>query len=445
MPTHHPWSALPRRSLCTPELLAIWSLELLNYSVHVLSRPQPWNEISQAIGYALWAIQLFSFAALQLADFGSVPLAWEERAASGAERDVSVDGRTGRLVPPRARYVKRVDAVVCGLDHFCHWLGTPIGFANRKLFILFVGYSALFCVVGSAHSLAELLWYAPARLNPPPPSMPHALWAAADNVLQTIDRASAAARLRNAGSIMLAVGSAAWVWVFELVVRASDAGQLLYITSLLATALLNPIAGLLLTLLTTHQVLLVLMNRTTLAPDDTRYDVGLYANWVQVFGPSPLLWLVPTTRGAAAPVGDGLHFAESERWAQQQQRSAEIRKRHAEAAADPTAAALSARLHIDPSEHVPPPQGYPKARWALGHHQQGRLGSSSLVRISLSSFERVKAVARAWEERLFCGLMAIGSLRLAHKLVQRCFTTAAARTSHGTSAPVETRRSKKDE
>ena len=51
------------------------------------------------------------------------------------------------------------------LDHYCHWLGTPVGFGNRKLFILFCGYSAIFCAMGSAHSIYELTYSAPRRLG----------------------------------------------------------------------------------------------------------------------------------------------------------------------------------------------------------------------------------------------------------------------------------------
>ena len=143
---------LARRSLCTPELIAVWLLEALNYTVHVLIRPEPWNPASVAFGYALWALQLVCFAQLQLADAGGIPAGWDELAAAGVV-PTSVCERTGRLVPPRARYCRRAGGVVLGLDHYCHWIGTPIGFGNRKLFVLFIGYSAFFCFVGGCRPM----------------------------------------------------------------------------------------------------------------------------------------------------------------------------------------------------------------------------------------------------------------------------------------------------
>ena len=58
--------------------------------------------------------------------------------------------------------------VILGLDHYCYWLGTPIGAHNRKAFVLFVAYSALFLVIGAAHSLHELTRDLPERVGVPP-------------------------------------------------------------------------------------------------------------------------------------------------------------------------------------------------------------------------------------------------------------------------------------
>ena len=50
----------------------------------------------------------------------------------------------------------------------CFWLGTAIGLHNRKYFVLFVTYSAVFCVMGSAHSWYELVHALPLRLGHSP-------------------------------------------------------------------------------------------------------------------------------------------------------------------------------------------------------------------------------------------------------------------------------------
>ena len=153
---------LLQRSVQTYALYGIWMLEALNYAVHVVLRPVPWNPTSVAIGYALWAIQLWCFAAVQLVDPGRLPSDWERLAQGGAE-EATVCKRSGLLLPPRGRYVRRAGGVVLGLDHFCHWLGTPVGYRNRKLFILFISYSTVFCLMGSAHSMCAAAATLPSR------------------------------------------------------------------------------------------------------------------------------------------------------------------------------------------------------------------------------------------------------------------------------------------
>ena len=53
-------------------------------------------------------------------------------------------------------------------------------------------------------------------------------------------------------------------------------------------------------------VWLVLRNRTTLAPNERRYDVGLVANVRQVMGRQAALWLLPIE--GAGPTVDGIHW-----------------------------------------------------------------------------------------------------------------------------------------
>ena len=49
-------SALLKRLLHPALLVALF--EALNFAVHVLLRPAPWNFTSQAFGYMLWALQV---------------------------------------------------------------------------------------------------------------------------------------------------------------------------------------------------------------------------------------------------------------------------------------------------------------------------------------------------------------------------------------------------
>ena len=107
-------------------------------------------------------------------------------------------------------------------------------------------------------------------------------------------------------------------------------GSMGYLWAVLFTIPLNALAALLLGGMTLHQLVLVLFNRTTLAPNDARYDVGFGSNWRVVFGSNPWLWPLPLLDVERAGV-DGVHWEESARWARLQQRSESIRKAHLEA------------------------------------------------------------------------------------------------------------------
>ena len=190
--------------------------------------------------------------------------------------------------------------------------------------------------------------------------------------------------------------------------------------------------------MTMHQLLLIVLNRTTLAPADARFDVGVLANWRQVFGVRPWLWALPLTSAhvasgsGAGPTGDGVHWPVSESWSKREARASTIRATHAQAPVD--AVRASGGLLIDPSEHVPPPQGYgragPRGRWALAEHQGRRAGDT--LRGVLGVLERLRRLARAWERRLFCGIMVVGSFRLGHKLL----AIVRARAHGGTPRPM---------
>ena len=485
----------------TPELLCIWLLEVLNYSVHELFRPVPWNAASRAFGYTFWAIQSVCFFCFQFADPGSVPGAWEALAAAGKVQ-ASVDGKSGRLVPARARYCRRASKVVLCLDHYCHWLGTPVGFANRKLFILFCGYSAFLLGVGSAHCIHDLMYGAPSRLGVPtlpatlfptggpllraqvPPSellpavaiLPErlartvadlatiatAVWAWGGTLAATAQEldAAAAAGLRDgvcAAPLSRRPGSTSKTSTAPVAASttstspASTAATVsaapvdahgptwpcyrwhrIWLVGFGLTVVLNPIASLLLAFLTCHQLLLTLFNRTSIEPTEARYDLGFAHNWRVVFGCRPLLWLLPIPPDPDSSGIDGIHWEESSRWRAMQDRAERIRAIHQQSNAPSEGVRLnggSEALLLDPSDHVPPPQGYTRplpsptasgggsgGRWALGRHQSRTAAS---LRESLTALRKLKALLRAWEERLCCGLMAMGSVRLLHKLFLR--------------------------
>ena len=351
---------LLHRSCCTWELWGIWLLEAINFYVHVTARPVPWNFTSTAIGYTLWALQLTCFAMCQLTEAGSPPADWEERMRESAD-DVSVCKRTGLLLPPRAQYVRRAGGVVLGLDHYCHWIGTPVGLRNRKFFVLFVVYSAVFCAMGAAHSLLDICLLTPRRLGVP------TLFDAVIFLRGVAARETPHALLQLLHSL--------WDWWHALFAQASGNGESVYVLALAVTAVANPLAALFLGCGAMSQLLLVTFNRTTLAPLDNTYDVGLVANWVQVFGAQPYFWPLPL---APRPISDGLSFP----------RNPDSRYRRR-----PTRTVRDLR---DPSNPPPPP---PKVK----------LSGGRLMRC-------VRTAIICWESWFCCGMLGVGCFRYAARL-----------------------------
>lgn len=283
-------------------LIGIWFLEALNYFVHVILRPTPWNGTSVAFGYALWALQLITFWRLQAVDPGTVSPSWTAEALAG-DRSATVCKRSGRLLPERAMYVRRAGEVILGLDHFCGWLGTPIGLYNRKLFILFVFYSCVFCLVGFAHSLFALLCALPDALLALPHEQREAAPASCAHLAIPAGLRDAEWRAGALAYQLFAALHALFGQLLQLLGAASAQGQLTYAVLLVVSVPANLATGAMLGLIAFEQLENVLRNRTTLEPRQTKYDVGALANWRQVFGDRPLTWLLPTVPRLSAADG----------------------------------------------------------------------------------------------------------------------------------------------
>ena len=305
-PHRRVWVRVLSSGLRSPLLLPIWGLEALNYAVHVILRPAPWNVASQAVGYLLWALQLACFFRCQLVPPPEISDEWRDRAAAGLE-EATTCPRTGQLLPPRARHLRRSGAVILGFDHYCFWLGTPIGLHNRKYFVLFVCWSAVFCFMGTAHSLFELTYALPLRLALAPFPWRNEQPLPVDGADTSGNLALVLAVLTSHSWLVLGwlAGGAKYRidWLVDVFQHSAQANGALYTTGLFASAVINPlvaiilavggyqqahtspastpplVASLTLTTLKEHpplalQICCVLTNSTTLDADDDRYNVG---------------------------------------------------------------------------------------------------------------------------------------------------------------------------
>lgn len=150
---------LPRLVFPTPYAALIWLIILLNHVVLVFLRPIRCGVLAHIVGYSLLALQLTAYISTLVTPPGSPPGHWtpdSAPSASAGRPGYTVDGRTGAKLPLRARIVHRKGVAVLAFDHFCFWLGVPIGLRNRKLFVLYICYSALLLAFALCIHLSDL-------------------------------------------------------------------------------------------------------------------------------------------------------------------------------------------------------------------------------------------------------------------------------------------------
>jgi hypothetical protein len=126
----------------------LWLLVGLNYVQHVLLRSPPWSLSIVVCGHVLLALFALSYGGVMFTPPLEPPQQWYDAGMPG-----EADKRTGRSLPPRA-YIFN-DQIVLGFDHYCGWLGSPIGLHNRKQFVLLLFYGALLTAFAGALSAHE--------------------------------------------------------------------------------------------------------------------------------------------------------------------------------------------------------------------------------------------------------------------------------------------------
>ena len=224
--------------------------------------------------------QLLCFFKCVLCPPDVVPADWVDAAAAGREV-AEVCKKTDALLPPRSYYLQRRGHVVLGFDHYCVWIGMPIGISNRRYFIQFLLYSSLLCFWGGGMSVYAIShkWSVPSLSDEEASKI--TMWATAAIKLSYLSPALASV-LRLFGLGMHSD------FAFELFVTGLDV-----------------LGGVTLGGFCSFQCWLVLRNRSTLAPGNAKYDVGRRLNWQQQMGVRVAAWLLPlSTRGAS----DGLHY-----------------------------------------------------------------------------------------------------------------------------------------
>ena len=266
-------------------MILIWGLVAGNYLTHMLLRPTMWRLSVIIAGHALLALQIASFVQVTRTHPGSPPAGW----SSGDARVTSVFDEHGRRVegvvdnlPPRSRYVRRLEEIVLGFDHFCWWIGVPIGWKNRKFFILFVLWSTALACFGFVLAVVDM------NLLVPSPSS-----------VQMMEQAMYKAALPFGMPTM-------HFMMLTLAMSELSTPELVHACFLLIAAMANMVATLLLGIFGSWHVQMALRNRTSIVEPENEevYDVGTLSNWRQVMGRKWWLWALPLWLDDA-PHGDG--------------------------------------------------------------------------------------------------------------------------------------------
>ena len=250
----------------------IWLLVGFNYVQHVIMYPISLPAI--LLGHAILLMQLSSWLQVMVQPLIALPAGWADGGAS------MVDKKTGETIPLRAHVIR--GETILGFDHFCGWLGVPIGLHNRRFFIQFLLYSCIICCFGGYHAYAK-------TVSGPSSSSPAA------------GMAGAAERPQWEGVLIIMLSPG--IKMLSMVTESFGVEFTLTVDTY--TMLADSAVGFGLAVFFAFHVQLVLRNQSTI-DRTTHFDVGRAENFAQVFGRRPLAWLLPVW--GDGPAVDGVNW-----------------------------------------------------------------------------------------------------------------------------------------
>jgi len=109
-----------------------------------------------AIYQMLLGLCCFSHLQAMLTDPGTIA---QKDAPAGMDKPRFCKLCDGKWKPPRAHHCKTCHRCIFRMDHHCPWINNCVGLSNQKLFVLFLGYTALSAIVSLLLLISSALYW----------------------------------------------------------------------------------------------------------------------------------------------------------------------------------------------------------------------------------------------------------------------------------------------